>query len=91
MAACLLFLIALFPALGFFDVYPMRFSYVADPEYVDVPWKGLLSDSYTERRGAHIQRDMPGTIAAGDPWVEEGRSPTKALEASRLVKVVYPD
>ena len=63
--------------------YADRFSYVADPEYVDVPWKGLLSDSYTERRRATIQSAIPRTIEAGDPWVEEGRSPTKVLEASR--------
>ncbi len=30
LAAVLLFAGSLFPALGFFDVYPMRFSYVAD-------------------------------------------------------------
>lgn len=30
LATVLLFLTALFPALGFFDVYPFRFSYVAD-------------------------------------------------------------
>lgn len=30
LASALLFLATLFPALGFFDVYPFRFSYVAD-------------------------------------------------------------
>ncbi len=63
--------------------YADRFSYVADPEYVDVPWKGLLSDSYPERRRASIQGTVPRTVEAGDPWIEEGRSPTKVLEASR--------
>ena len=62
--------------------YADRFAYVGDPEYVDVPWKGLLSDSYTDRRRASIQETVPVAFERGDPWVEEGRGPLKVLEAS---------
>ena len=63
--------------------YADRFAYVADPEYVDVPWEGLLSDAYTARRRASIDGSVPAAFEPGDPWKEEGRSPTKVLEASR--------
>ena len=63
--------------------YADRFAYVADPEYVDVPWDGLLSDAYTVRRRASIDGSVPAAFEPGDPWKEEGRSPTKVLEASR--------
>ena len=34
--------------------YADRFSYLGDPEFADVPWKGLLSDNYTQlRRWSH--------------------------------------
>jgi gamma-glutamyltranspeptidase/glutathione hydrolase len=60
-----------------------RFAYLADPELVDVPWAGLLSDSYTQRRRAAIQRSAPTVYQPGDPWAEEGGRPEEVLPASR--------
>jgi gamma-glutamyltranspeptidase/glutathione hydrolase len=60
-----------------------RFAYVADPDSADVPWKGLVSDAYAQRRRASIQSAAPDAFEPGDPWVEEGRRPAKELAASR--------
>lgn len=62
--------------------YADRFEYMADPEFAEVPWNGLISDAYTELRRAGIDTSRLGAIAAGDPWVEEGRRPTQILESS---------
>ena len=62
--------------------YADRFRYMADPGHVDVPWEGLVSDSYTSRRRASITDRAPAEYAPGDPWVEEGRRPREALPAS---------
>lgn len=63
--------------------YADRFQYMADPEFADVPWKGMLSDAYTERRRATIGDKAPAMYEAGDPWVEEGRQPKNVLPSSR--------
>ena len=63
--------------------YADRFAYVADPDFVEVPWKGLLSDAYTERRRGSIDGLAPETFEAGDPWVEQGRRPSEPLPPSR--------
>ncbi len=63
--------------------YADRFAYVADPEFADVPWKGLLSDAYAERRRATIADRAPARFEPGDPWKEEGRQPEKVLAGSR--------
>ena len=62
--------------------YADRFAYVADPEFADVPWKGLLSEEYTRRRRESIDGPRPRQYEPGDPWVEEGRSSEKLLAAS---------
>lgn len=63
--------------------YADRFEYFADPDFVDVPWKGLLSDAYTERRRSEIGERAPASFKAGDPWTEEGRRPKEVLPPSR--------
>ena len=63
--------------------YADRFAYMADPEFVDVPWKGLLSDAYTQRRRQSLQGTAPAVFEPGDPWVEEGRRPEKVLASSQ--------
>ena len=62
--------------------YADRFEYLADPEFADVPWNGLVSDDYTARRQQEI--DMASLVRAtpGDPWREEGRESTSMLAAS---------
>ena len=63
--------------------YADRFAYLADPSCIEVPWRGLLSDEYTDRRRATIGGRTPAAWEPGDPWVEEGRRPETVLPASR--------
>ena len=60
-----------------------RFAHMADPEFVDVPWKGLLSEEYTRRRRESIEGSSATEYEPGDPWVEEGRRAETVLAASR--------
>ncbi len=62
--------------------YADRYAYLSDPATVDVPWKGLLSDAYADRRRAEIGVLAPQVWAAGDPWVDEGRRPERAYPPS---------
>ena len=57
-----------------------RHHYYGDPDHVDVPMKGLLSEEYTRARRTAIDMDrafaeMP---PPGEPWVYQGE-PQKAL------------
>ena len=63
--------------------YADRFQYVADPEFADVPWDGLISDEYTARRSQKITSNAPSSYAPGNPWIEEGREPKFVLESSK--------
>ena len=63
--------------------YADRFRYLADPEFVEVPWEGMPSEEYTQRRRSAIKQHAPRAFEAGDPWVEEGRRPAEVLPASR--------
>jgi len=46
-----------------------RNAYLADPDYYDVPLKGLLSKSYADTRRALIGTTAaPGAVAPGDPY-----------------------
>ena len=65
--------------------YADRFTYLADPETADVPWDGLLSDAYADRRREAIGDRVPAAFEPGDPWVEEGRQPSQVVEPSRPV------
>ena len=62
--------------------YADRFQYIADPEHADVPWNGLMSDAYSEKRASSIEPNQIQNIKPGNPWVEEGRSPEHVLESS---------
>ena len=62
--------------------YADRFKYMADPAFVDVPWKGLVSDGYTDSRRAGISPDSLGEIAPGDPWAFDEGAPSRVFEAS---------
>ena len=53
-----------------------REAYVADPEFVDVPIKGLLSKEYARERAATIDLEAAGRhVTAGDPWRYQGGAP----------------
>ena len=63
--------------------YADRFEYLADPDFADVPWDGLLSEAYTRQRRESIKEAAPAAFEPGDPWIEEGRRPSETLDASR--------
>ena len=62
--------------------YADRFAYMSDPDFVDAPWQGLLSDGYIAKRRALID-DRAHDFASGDPWEFEGRRPAEQLPESR--------
>ncbi len=62
--------------------YVDRFTYMADPAFVNAPWKGLVSDGYTELRRGQIDPEQLGSIGAGDPWAYDEGSPGEKMEAS---------
>jgi len=62
--------------------YADRFAYMADPTFVEVPWNGLVSDTYTERRRDTLEQNVPASWEPGDPWVDEGRRPETVLSPS---------
>ena len=62
--------------------YADRFAYMADPAFVDAPWKGLVSDGYTELRRGQIDSERLGNIEVGDPWAFDEGAPGKKLAAS---------
>ena len=51
-----------------------REAYYGDPDFIDVPLAGLLSDSYAEerRRAIDPSRAAPEMPLAGDPWPHQG-------------------
>ncbi len=63
--------------------YADRFEYIADPEFADVPWQGLVSDTYTDRRSGEIGANCASQFSPGNPWIEEGRDPKFVLESSK--------
>ena len=49
-----------------------RARYYADPDFAQIPIKGLLSDSYAERQRARISFERAAAVVApGDPWAEK--------------------
>ncbi len=62
--------------------YADRFTYMADPAFVNAPWQGLVSDGYTELRRGQFDPARLGRIEAGDPWAFDEGAPGEELEAS---------
>ncbi len=61
-----------------------RHSYYGDPDFVNVPMKGLLDPDYAAQRRQEIDRaracpDMP---KAGDPWAYQGYSDQNGSKAT---------
>ena len=50
-----------------------RETYVADPEYLDIPIAGLVSKDYAKERAKLIDPERAShEVAAGDPWRHQG-------------------
>ena len=62
--------------------YVDRFTYMADPAFVNAPWKGLVSDGYTELRRGLIDSHRLGKVEPGDPWEFDEGAPGEIMEAS---------
>ena len=66
-----------------------RHHYYGDPDHVDVPMKGLLSEEYTRvrRKAIDMDRAFSEMPPPGEPWVYQG-VPEKALTSEdRLIGV----
>jgi gamma-glutamyltranspeptidase/glutathione hydrolase len=57
-----------------------RFRYMGDPEFEDVPIKGLISKKYADEMRQHLNLErVPHEIRPGNPWThQDGRAPTEA-------------
>ena len=62
--------------------YVDRFDYLADPAFVNVPWKGLVSDGYSDQRRGLIDAHRLGKVKAGDPWAFDEGTPGEKMAAS---------
>ncbi len=62
--------------------YADRYEYMADPAFVDVPWRGLVSDGYTDLRRGLIDERRLGAIEPGDPWAFDPGAPGERMPAS---------
>ncbi len=61
--------------LAFID----RETYLADPDFVDVPIEGLLSRGYARQRAGLIDpRAVAAAVAPGNPWGFQGAEPAVA-------------
>jgi gamma-glutamyltranspeptidase/glutathione hydrolase len=60
-----------------------RFRHLADPEFSQVPWDGLMSKAYAQQLAASIDegRATPD-ISAGDPWkFQEANGPVQVAQS----------
>ena len=54
-----------------------REAYVADPDYIDVPLTGMLSEEYARERARLIDRQQASIrMEAGDPWRYQPEPPS---------------
>jgi gamma-glutamyltranspeptidase/glutathione hydrolase len=70
-----------------------RNAYLADPDYFDVPLKGLLSKDYAATRRALITPTAaPGAVAAGDPYpFNTGVAAATALQSETTTHLTTSD
>ncbi|WP_026693004.1 gamma-glutamyltransferase [Peribacillus kribbensis] len=60
--------------------YADRAAYAGDPEFVNIPLKGLLDPRYIKERQSLISMDHSAkTVKAGDPWKYETSNPDYAV------------
>lgn len=63
--------------------YADRAEYMGDPNYVDVPLKGLASKEYAKDLVKKFDADKSKTYEADDPWKYEGDSTTHLSVADK--------
>jgi gamma-glutamyltranspeptidase / glutathione hydrolase len=70
-----------------------RNTYLADPDYYDVPLKGLLSKDYAATRRAFITSTAaPGAVAAGNPYpFNAGVAAATALQSETTTHLTTSD
>ena len=73
-------------------VFADREAYFGDPEFVDVPLRGLLSKEYAKERAKLInpKRGFGQAPKAGDPWKYEGRPRPLHVYRPRLTPASMP-
>ena len=62
--------------------YADRYEYMADPAFVDLPWRGLVSDGYTDLRRGLTDESRLGDIEPGDPWAFDPGEPGEKMQGS---------
>ena len=60
-----------------------RFKYMGDPEYVEVPQKGLVSKEYAAQLRAKIHPNKATPIEPGDPWPHQQHETTALAVADQ--------
>ena len=61
--------------------YADRGEYLADSDFVDIPYKGYLNPKYIEERRALIDMKAANKdVQPGDPWKYEDRKQAKAFQ-----------
>lgn len=63
--------------------YADRAKYMGDPNYVDVPLKGIMSKDYAKTLADKIKLDESQEYEADDPWKYEGDSTTHLSVADK--------
>jgi gamma-glutamyltranspeptidase/glutathione hydrolase len=64
-----------------------RNAYLADPDYFDVPLRGLLSAGFAaERRSLITDRAATSPVAPGDPYPYDGGAPAQAHQADAVTR-----
>lgn len=60
-------------------VFADRSKFMADPDFVKIPLKGLQSKEYAKLQAARIGKGVAVKPAAGDPWKYDGGAKTSYL------------
>tara|TARA_B100001750_G_C15520726_1_gene611288 strand:+ start:3569 stop:5230 length:1662 start_codon:yes stop_codon:yes gene_type:complete len=61
--------------------YLDRFEYVGDPDFVDVPWDGMISDKYIFERARDASVNYEDS-KSGNPWKYDGKQKGESIPGS---------
>lgn len=65
-----------------------RFKYMGDPDYVEVPQRGLASKEYATELRKRIMLEKAGAVKPGDPWPHEPECTTALAVADKAGNMV---